>query len=316
MGYLKTNESEKRYSIFPIRYQDVWEMYKSASKQHWDAQEIDLSGDKYDELETEEQLFLDNILAFFNVSDSLVISNLEDTLIKETDMEEAQFFYGYQRFNEGVHQETYSLMTDVFIKEPKKKQQMFEAVKYNPVVAKKVEWVEQWINNSSYAHKLVAFATIEGISFSSLFAGAFWFRTRNKMLGFCSANDFIMRDEHSHYEFALFMYKTYLKDEYKLSKEVLRSIILGAYETEEAFVEGSLPEGLKGLTKKDMIQYVQFVTDIVLKDFGLEPEFKVRSPLDYMAKIGLDSKSNFFEQRTGEYTRMEAPDTFEISEDF
>lgn len=307
MNYLKTKEKEKRYSIFPILHQDIWEFYKKVTKQHWDAQEIDLSQDDYDSLEDNEKLFLDNMLSFFNVSDSLVISNLEETLIKETNIEEAQFFYRYQAFNESVHQETYSLMTDTYIKDVIKKEQMFDSIKNNPVVAEKVKWVEKWINNSSYAHKLVAFACVEGISFSSLFAGALWFRTRGKIPGFGSANELILSDEHSHYEFAKHMYNNYLKDEYKLSNNELEEIIIGAYETEKIFVEGSLPDGLKGLTKESMIQYVQFVTDTVLVGFGLKPKFMVINPLSYMANLGLSGKNNFFEQRVGEYTRVEIP---------
>lgn len=305
--YLKSTEIGKRYSIFPILHQDLWELYKKATKQHWDVQEVDLSRDFYDELEPQEQIFLDNILSFFNVSDSLVISNLEETLIKETNIEEAKFFYNYQAFNESIHQETYSMMTDTFIKDINKKEAMFRAVETNPTVLKKVQWVEKWINHSSFAHKLVAFACVEGLLFSSLFAGAFWFRTRNKMLGFCSANEFIMKDENSHYEFAVYLYNNYLKDEYKLTSSELKEIILDAYEVERVFVQESLPDGLKGLTKDDMIQYVQFVVDVILNNFGIEPHFNVKSPLDYMVKLALSTKNNFFEQRTGDYTRVDIP---------
>lgn len=307
MSYLKSKEVEKRYSIFPILHQDLWDFYKKTSKQHWDAQEIDLSKDDYDALEPQEKLFMDNMLSFFNVSDSLVISNLDETLIKDTDIEEALFFYRYQGFNEQVHQETYSLMTDTFIKDISKRNQMFEAVKYNPVVRAKTEWVEKWINNSSFAHKLAAFACVEGISFSALFAGAFWFRSRDKMPGFASANEFILKDETSHYQFAVHLYNNYLKDEFKLSNLELRQLILEAFNTEVAFINGSLPDGLKGLTKEKMTEYVKFVTDIVLKDFGLPVEFKVKNPLGYMANIGLESKNNFFEVRTGDYTRVNIP---------
>ena len=46
-----------------------------------------------------------------------------------------------------------------------------------------------------------------------------------------------------------------------------------------------------------------------LKDFGIEPEFNVNNPLDYMARIGLSAKNNFFEQRIGQYTRVDIPTT-------
>ena len=77
---------------------------------------------------------------------------------------------------------------------------------------------------------------------------------------------------------------------------------------EKKFVEESLPDGLQGMTKDMMIEYVKFVTDVVLKDFTGETEFNVQNPLDFMKKIGLSSKNNFFERRTGGgYTRVDIP---------
>jgi hypothetical protein len=69
-----------------------------------------------------------------------------------------------------------------------------------------------------------------------------WFRSRNKMPGLSAMNELILRDETFHYEFALHLYKNYLRDEYKLSKSELRNIILGCYEVEKTFVEESMPE--------------------------------------------------------------------------
>ena len=79
-----------------------------------------------------------------------------------------------------------------------------------------------------------------------------------------------------------------------------------------------MPDGLQGLTKNDMVKYVQYVTDIVLNDFGCEREFMVTNPLDYMSRIGLSAKNNFFEKREGEYTRVDIPTTTEgiFDEDF
>ena len=48
--YLKDKNLKKRYSIFPIINDDLWQMYKKAESQTWVAEEIDLSKDKFDEL--------------------------------------------------------------------------------------------------------------------------------------------------------------------------------------------------------------------------------------------------------------------------
>ena len=204
------------------------------------------------------------------------------------------------------------------IQSPGERDELFDSMETNPAVAKKASWAENWIQHPSFGHRLVAFACVEGISFASVFSGVFWFRSKNKMPGLGGMNELILRDETFHYEFALNLYKNYLKDDYKLSKDELRNIILGCYEIEKAFVEESMPDGLQGMTKDDMVRYVQYVTDIVLNDFGCSLEFNVTNPLDYMARIGLSAKNNFFEKRDGEYTRVEIPTTTEgmFDEDF
>ena len=127
------------------------------------------------------------------------------------------------------------------------------------------------------------------------------------MEGLAGMNELILRDETLHYEFAVNLYNTYVIN--KLAPEEVREIILSCCQVEEVFVENSMPNGLIGLTTDMMKTYVKYVTDIVLKDFGLEPEFNVNNPLDYMARIGLSAKNNFFEQRIGQYTRVDIPTT-------
>jgi ribonucleoside-diphosphate reductase beta chain len=309
--YLKDKTLKKRYSIFPIIHDDLWKKYKEAEKQTWVAEETDLSKDFFDELKDNEKTYLKNILAFFAISDGLVIDNIATNFLNEVEILEAQYFYGHQTFIEQVHANGYSLLIETFIKNLAEKEELFNSMETNQAVAKKAEWAENWIQHPSFAHRLVAFACVEGIAFSSVFSGVFWYRSRNKMPGLGAMNELILRDETFHYEFALYLYKNYLKEDYKLSTDELRNIILGCYEVEKIFVEESMPDGLQGLTKEDMIRYVQYVTDIVLNDFGCEREFKVSNPLDYMSRIGLSSKNNFFERREGEYTRVDIPTTMD-----
>lgn len=309
--YLKTNSINKRYSIFPIMHPDLWKEYKKAEKQTWVAEETDLSKDRYEELTDEEKKYLKNILAFFAISDGLVIDNLATNFLNEVEILEAQYFYGHQTFIEQVHANAYSLLIESYIENEHEKLDLFNSMETNEAVLRKASWAEKWINHPSFSHRLVAFACVEGISFSSVFAGVFWFRSRNKMTGLGSMNELILKDETLHYEFAVKLYNNYLKDEYKIDKDEISRIIIECFEVEKLFVEESIPSGIKGLTTDSMVQYVQYVTDVVLKDFGCGPHFRVSNPLDYMSRIGLSSKNNFFEQRVGEYTRVDIPTTTE-----
>jgi ribonucleoside-diphosphate reductase beta chain len=201
--YLKGNTLKKRYSIFPIINQDLWERYKQAESQTWVAEEIDLSKDNYDELKDNEKLYLKNILAFFAISDGLVIDNLATNFLNEVEILEAQYYYGHQTFIEQVHANGYSLLIETYIRNLNEKEDLFNSMETNPAVYKKALWAENWIQHTSFGHRLVAFACVEGISFASVFSGVFWFRSRNKMSGLGSMNELILRDETSHYEFAL-----------------------------------------------------------------------------------------------------------------
>jgi len=304
---LKSNDLTKRYSIFPITHPDLWEEYKKAEKQTWVAEETDLSKDNFNELTENEKTYLKNILAFFAISDGLVIDNLATNFMAEVDVLEAQYFYGHQTFIEQVHANGYSLLIESYIKDEREKLDLFNSMETSQAISAKASWAEKWISHPSFVHRLIAFACVEGISFSSVFAGVFWFRSRNKMPGLSSMNELIIRDETLHYEFALKLYNNYVVN--KLPKEEIKNIILSCCQVEEVFVRDSMPNGLMGLTTDMMVQYVRYVTDIVLKDFGIDAYYNVNNPLDYMARIGLSAKNNFFEQRVGQYTRVDIPAT-------
>ena len=118
--YLHNSDTEKRYSIFPIKNQDLWDAYKSAEKQTWVAEEVNLAQDKYDDLSDSEKFYLKNILAFFTISDGLVIDNLSDNVIDNIDISEARYYYTHQMFIEQVHANGYALIIHslIHISEP------------------------------------------------------------------------------------------------------------------------------------------------------------------------------------------------------
>lgn len=56
-----------RFTIFPLKHQNLWDLYKKAQMSNWTAEEIDLSKDMEDwvQLTDNEQKFIKYILAFF-----------------------------------------------------------------------------------------------------------------------------------------------------------------------------------------------------------------------------------------------------------
>jgi len=296
-------------------------MYKNHMAAFWTADEIDLSQDLVDwneNLNDDERHFIKNILAFFAASDGIVNENLAINFINEVQYAEARCFYGFQLMMENIHSETYSLLIDTYISDPKEVDMLLNAVEHIDSVKLKAEWALKWISSESFAERLVAFAAVEGIFFSGSFCSIFWLKKRGLMPGLSFSNEVISRDEGLHTDFACLLYKDHIEN--KLSRERVLEILTSALDIEKIFISESLPVRLIGMNSDLMKQYLEFVTDRLLESLGYEREFNTKCPFDFMENIALEGKTNFFEKRVGEYQKAgvmnKSEDSFSFSEDF
>lgn len=314
-------DNKDRFVLFPITHKEMWEMYKKAEASFWTAEEIDLGQDLQDwesKLNKDEKHFIKHVLAFFAASDGIVNENLAVNFMREVQYPEARCFYGFQIMIENIHSETYSLLIDTYIKDPVEKTNLFHALDTLPCVTKKGEWALRWIDNGSFAERLVAFAAVEGIFFSGSFCSIFWLKKRGLMPGLSFSNELISRDEGLHCDFACLLYSQ-LK--HKLPVEQVTGIIKNAVEIEKEFVSDALPVKLIGMNAELMCQYIEFVADRLLNALGCPKVYNVTNPFDFMELISLQGKTNFFEKRVAEYkkagvgTKAEEQ-KFSLEEDF
>jgi ribonucleoside-diphosphate reductase beta chain len=314
-------ENKDRFVLFPIKHKDIWEMYKKAEASFWTAEEIDLSADTVDwehKLTSDEKHFVKHVLAFFAASDGIVNENLAVNFMNEVQYPEARCFYGFQIMIENIHSETYSLLIDSYIKDPKEKDYLFHALDNMPCVTKKGEWALRWIENGNFAERLVAFAAVEGIFFSGSFCSIFWLKKRGLMPGLTFSNELISRDEGLHCDFACLLYKQLQN---KLSQEQVHAIIGNAVEIEKEFVSDALPVKLIGMNADLMCQYIEFVADRLLMSLGYAKLYNATNPFDFMEMISLQGKTNFFEKRVAEYQKSgvmskKEDNVFKLDEDF
>ena len=315
------SEEEKRYVIFPIKKEPIWNMYKKAVSSFWTPEEIDLSKDMddYNALKEGEQHFIKNVLAFFAASDGIVNENLVERFCNEVQVLEAKFFYGFQVAIENIHSETYSLLIDTYIKDTLEKDRLLNAIETIPSVKKKADWALKWINDdtSSFGKRVIAFAAVEGIFFSGSFCSIFWLKKRGLMPGLCFSNELISRDEGLHTEFAILMYSM-LND--KPDEDTVKSIIKEAVSIEKEFITESLPCSLIGMNHKLMSEYIEYVADRLLMMLKIEPVYNTHNPFEWMELISIQGKTNFFEKRVGEYANVAKSDAkdnvFTLNEDF
>jgi ribonucleoside-diphosphate reductase beta chain len=298
-------ENKDRFVMFPLKYHDIWGLYKQAQMSNWTAEEIDLAQDLTDwneKLNADEKHFIKMVLAFFAASDGIVNENLAENFLKEVQYPEAKSFYGFQIAMENVHSETYSLLIDTYIKDSEEKDRLFHAIDNFPSIKEKADWALKWIASESFDERLIAFAAVEGIFFSGSFCSIFWLKKRGLMPGLSFSNELISRDEGLHCQFACLLHNKYIKN--KVSEERIKEIICSAVDIERKFITESLPVSLIGMNSKLMEKYIQFTADFWLQALGCQKVYNVENPFDFMDMISLQGKTNFFEKRVAEYQKV------------
>lgn len=297
------NGDNSRYVMFPIKYHSVWEMYKKAVASFWTVEEISFSdASEWNRMTENEQRFIENTLAFFAGSDGIVNENLITRFYNDIQIPEAKAFYTFQMAIESIHSECYSLLIDTYIQDDNKKHKLFNAIDNNPTIKKKADWALKWIQSSEcFATRLVAFAIVEGIFFSGAFASIYYIKEKGILHSLTFSNELISRDESLHTEFAILLYGLL---ENKLSEKKVHTIFEEAVDLEVEFIVDTLKCDLLGINSGLMKQYVQYVADRLLVQMGYSKLYNIeRCPLDFMERISITNKSNFFEVRVAEYSK-------------
>jgi len=313
-------ESNDRYTMFPIKYDDIYQIYKRQVDSFWRPEEVDLSKDLNDwsSLNDDERHFISMVLAFFAASDGIVMENLNVNFGNEVQVAEARAFYSFQAAMESIHSEMYSILIDTYIRDGEMKTKLFKSLENFPCISKKAQWAQKWMGDkrSSFASRLIAFACVEGIFFSSSFASIYWIKKRGLMPGLTLSNEFISRDEALHTEFAIMLYGKLNK---KVNKKRVMEIITEATEIEKEFITEALPCRLIGMNAKLMSQYIEFVADRLSVQLGYDKIYNSHNPFDFMELISVETKTNFFERTNSEYALSNCKkdnNIFELNTDF
>jgi ribonucleoside-diphosphate reductase beta chain len=314
-----------RFVLFPIKYKELWDFYKKAESCFWTAEELDLESDKRDwaKLNYGQKLFIETVLAFFAASDGIVNENLGANFFSEVQIPEARCFYGFQIAMENIHAETYSLLIETYVETQERRQQLFEGLQTFESIRAKGDWALKWTDKkkSTFGERLVAFACVEGIAFSSSFCAIFYLKKQGLMChGLGKSNELISRDEGLHRDFACALFKI-LGDDEKPPTAVIHQIITECVDVEKAFVSEALPVSLIGMNAEQMQNYVKFVADSLCVALQVPKIYLTPNPFEWMEQLSLQGKTNFFESRVTEYAKAgvgteDSSLTFSLNEDF
>lgn len=296
-------ENNKRYTIKPIQYPEIWKIYENQRASIWFEHEIeDDPRDKADweQLSSKEQHFIKYILAFFATADGIVAENIGLRFLQEVQIIEAQYVYRYQQFIEDIHNTVYSNLLITYISDPDEREQLMNSIVDVPVVRKKAEWAQKWIvSNDEFSARLIAFACVEGIFFSGSFCCIYWIKQKSILPALCKANDFISNDEWQHTAYGCYLYRTFCEP---LPDEVVHNIVKEAVEIEYEFITETLNSDLLGINSHLMKQYINYVANKLIVYLGHKPyDTNCVQPFSFMTGIGMDSKVNFFERKVHAY---------------
>ena len=310
----------KSYALFPIQNLGLWNLYESAVRSFWTPSEIDLSRDKacLSQITDAEKTQLFSVLAFFAASDVIVNDNLVVRFYAEIDIPEARQFYAVQMAIEAIHTHVYASLIET-LAEPDERALLFDGIESVPSVRAKARYAKKYTSTDRpLGERLVAYAFVEGVLFSSSFACIFNLKKRGLFPGLSLSNDFIARDEGLHARFSCAVYGALCDAGTipKLDEARIVEIAREAADAEIAFVDESLAVPFLGMNREAMGIYVKFVTDHVLGMLGVERTYRVENPFGYMDLISLDTKTNFFEARVSEYAKPRGERRFSLDVEF
>jgi ribonucleoside-diphosphate reductase beta chain len=277
-------------TLRPMRYPKFYEMYRAAIKNTWSVEEIDFQIDLSHlqrRMNAADRHLIERLVAFFATGDSIVANNVVLSLYKHINAPEARMYLSRQLYEEALHVQFYLTLLDNYMPDQEQRARAFAAIDNIPSINKKARFCQRWIDSvgnlqridsaedqRQFLLNLTCFAScIEGLFFFGAFAYVYFLRSRGLLPGLASGTNWVFRDESAHMAFAYEVLRTVRREEPGLfdarwASDVL-AMIEEAVDCEVSFADDVLSEGVIGLNRVEMCQYIHYVADQRLLMLGL-----------------------------------------------
>jgi len=132
--------------------EDIHWFYKKSEKSIWVVEEIlgELSKDAagWATLTVNQQFFVKNVLAFFAVSDFYVNETITEQLKPRIKFLPWIRWEDFKMMMENTHNMTYGKLVEAYTTK-KERNEILEAVKFNPAIQQKIDWMHKWVGKSN-----------------------------------------------------------------------------------------------------------------------------------------------------------------------
>lgn len=322
----RPHDDFSRLSIFPVKDPKYFVLYHRSESQRWPETDVNVVTDlpEFDALSDRAQSIVLDIISFFLVGDGVVnealIRLFMDYIIsiangKAMPLERLNTIMS-QMSMETVHQGSYTIAGLTYAKSMDRLEELIRRAKSTPQMRAKIEFSERWTESDTPAwQRLVANSAMEGIGFVAAFAVIFYFRSIDKLKKFVSLNELIAKDEFLHREICVVQALDELGYTCRFEvgpdgiehvcgieeemtpevEEVIRTIVREAVAVEDAFADHLLSEPLDDFNKEDLKLYIRSIANTLLRMFGLDDEWDVVNPFNWMGAINMEQKTNMFE---------------------
>jgi ribonucleotide reductase beta subunit family protein with ferritin-like domain len=296
---------DDRLTAFPVARPEIYALWEKAISVHWVPKQINFNDDAvhFVGLPADRQQLVKSVLAFFASLDTLVNVNILERFAREFKIPEVDWFFAQQAHIESVHSVTYSLLINVYITSTVERQALFDAVVNNPAVERVAAFVRRCISSDeSVGCRLFRMACVEGVLFARAFAIIYFITDGGKLPGLRESNALIAKDENFHMLGGAVIHNTVLPEELRVTGEEAAEVCAEVMSIADDLGRDALPAPVFGMKADQLREYTENQANIVLEYFGLPHIYASVNPFEFMEKLNLETRSNFFEVQETNYS--------------
>ena len=317
-------EDDGLMQVAPLKHQFADDIFQKMLANTWVPQEVQMAKDitmwnNPAALTEQERYVYKRSLAFVSNLDGIQTNNLVHNISRHITSPEIKLVIVRQAFEEALHVHSYATMVEALGMDP---EEIYGLYRHDQGLYEKNAYVLQAVNaiadndfktgdfksDQMFLEACVGNIILEGIYFYSAFLNFYTLKRNNKMPGSAEMIQFINRDEDLHLLTFIQITNTIKEEQPELWTEdfqrKMEKNIQGAVDMEIAWGVSCVGDGILGLNKDNLTQYLQFVGNMRCKAIGLNPQWdNVTNPFPWIDEMtqGSMQEVNFFEGRVREY---------------
>ncbi|WP_257347521.1 ribonucleotide-diphosphate reductase subunit beta [Pseudalkalibacillus decolorationis] len=308
-----------------VRYPWAYPLYKQMLANFWTPFEINMSSDRkqYAELSSDEQESFNKIIGLLAFLDSIQTdyAGRVANYITDSSLTALMTVLGFQ---EVVHNQSYSYVLSSLV-DKSKQDEIFEYWKHDNVLRERNEFIidgyDAFTKNptpETFLRSIVYDVVLEGLNFYSGFSFFYNLARNQKMVSTSTMINYINRDEQLHVHLFTKIFDA-VREEFSLdvreANEFVEKTFMEAADLEIKWGNYILGDRFPGISSTELDAYIKFMANKRVNQLGGNrpyPDHR-KNPMPWIKAYESinDGKSDFFEQKSRQYTKVSDDNGFD-----